>query len=284
MSPAGISVQTRVSKLYERLFAALGDFAPAIEYLLLFAAVIFGIIELVALWISARLTRTVTGAVAQIYDATQHVNKGDFSHRIPVKSNDQIAALANSFNSMTASIEKLILEQKEKQRLENELMIAQEVQSQLFPREISQLASLEVHGFCRPARTVSGDYYDFLTLDSDRLVLAVGDISGKGISAALLMATIHSAVRAYSLQDIPSLREPVAVGAASGSTMRLSSLPFKLDVSPASLLALLNHQLYESTPPEKYATLFLGVYDGQEQTAELQQWRAFATHHSQRRR
>ena len=92
------------------------------------------------------------------------------------------------------------------------MVIAQEVQAQLFPREISQLASLEVHGFCRPARTVSGDYYDFLTLDSQRLVLAVGDISGKGISAALLMATIHSAVRAYSLQDVRALREPVAMG------------------------------------------------------------------------
>jgi sigma-B regulation protein RsbU (phosphoserine phosphatase) len=262
MSPAGISVQTRFSKLYERLFASLGDFAPAIEYFLLFAALVFGFIELIALWIGTRLTRTVTGAVAQIYDATQRVNRGDFSHRIPVKSTDQVAALANSFNSMTESLEKLIEEQKEKQRLENELVIAQEVQSQLFPRQVSQLAALEVHGFCRPARTVSGDYYDFLTLDSDRLVLAVGDISGKGISAALLMATIHSAVRAYSLQDIPSLREPVVVGAASGSGVMLASRLHKLDVSPASLLALLNHQLYESTPAEKYATLFLGIYDG----------------------
>jgi phosphoserine phosphatase RsbU/P len=264
MSPAGISVQTRFSRLYERLFGALGDFAPAIEYGLLFAAAVFGVIELIALWIGTRLTRTVTGAVAEIYKATQRVNEGDFSHRIPVKSTDQVAALANSFNSMTASLEKLIEEQKEKQRLENELVIAQEVQSQLFPREISQLASLEVHGFCRPARTVSGDYYDFLTLDSDRLVLAVGDISGKGISAALLMATIHSAVRAYSLQDIPALREPVAVGAASGSNVLVASHLRQLDVSPASLLALLNHQLYESTPPEKYATLFLGIYDGTE--------------------
>src|SRR5437870_12898112 len=109
---------------------------------------------------------------------------------------------------MTASIEKLIIEQKEKQRLENELVIAQEVQAQLLPQEISQLESLEVHGFCRPARTVSGDYYDFLALNSDRLILAVGDISGKGISAALLMATIHSAVRAYSLEGAPLLREP----------------------------------------------------------------------------
>ena len=64
---------------------------------------------------------------------------------------------------MTASIENLIEEQKEKQRLQNELTIAQEVQAQLFPQHISQLASLEVFGFCRPARTVSGDYYDFLT-------------------------------------------------------------------------------------------------------------------------
>jgi phosphoserine phosphatase RsbU/P len=218
------------------------------------------VIEFMALLIGTRLTRTVTGAVAQLYDATKHINRGDFSHRIPVKSDDQVAALANSFNSMTASLEQLMQEQKEKQKLENELVIAQEVQAQLFPREILQLASLEVHGFCRPAQTVSGDYYDFLTLDSQRLVLAVGDISGKGISAALLMATIHSAVRAYSLQDIRALREPVAVGTGTGVV--LASSVAEYGVSPAVLLALLNHQLYESTPPEKYATLFLGTYDG----------------------
>jgi len=263
-NPAGISVQTRISKLYDRLFEALGDFAPAIEFFLVFVAVVFGIIEVIALFIGTRLTRTVTGAVAQLYDATTHINRGDFSHRIPVKSNDQIATLANSFNSMTASLEKLIEEQKEKQRLENELVIAQEVQAQLFPKEVSQLSTLEVHGFCRPARTVSGDYYDFLRLESDRLVLAVGDISGKGISAALMMATIHSAVRAYSLQDIPALREPVAVGAASGSSAMLVSGFQAPDVSPAALLALLNHQIYESTPREKYATLFLGIYHGAE--------------------
>jgi len=261
-SPAAIIVQTRVSKLYERLFGALGDFAPTVEFVLLFVAIIFGFIEFIALIISYHLTRTVTGAVAQLYEGTKHINRGDFSHRIPVRSNDQVAALANSFNSMTASLEKLIEEQKEKQRLENELVIAQEVQDQLFPHEILQLASLEVHGFCRPARTVSGDYYDFLTLSSDRLILAVGDISGKGISAALLMATIHSAVRAYSLQDVPVFREPAAVGAALGSEVMLASGLHGVEMSPGALLSLLNHQLYQSTPAEKYATLFLGVYDG----------------------
>ena len=139
---------------------------------------------------------------------------------------------------MTASIEKLILEQKEKQRLENELSIAQEVQAQLFPRQVSELESLEVHGFCRPARTVSGDYYDFLTASSHKLILAVGDISGKGISAALLMATIHSAVRAYSVESLPQMREPVAVGAVAGSGRMMATWPEGIEVSPGALARL----------------------------------------------
>jgi sigma-B regulation protein RsbU (phosphoserine phosphatase) len=168
---------------------------------------------------------------------------------------------------MTTSIEKLVQEQKEKQRLEGELAIAQEVQAQLYPKLITQLETLEVHGFCRPARTVSGDYYDFLALNSDRLVLAVGDVSGKGISAALLMATIYAAVRAYSIEDRSllrelTLRETATVGVAGGSGLMLASDSGGTEASPATLLTLLNHQLYESTPAAKYATLFLGTYDG----------------------
>ncbi|HMC26727.1 MAG TPA: SpoIIE family protein phosphatase, partial [Verrucomicrobiae bacterium] len=202
------------------------------------------------------------GTVSNLYRATTHINRGDFSHRIPITSNDQLATLAGSFNLMTESIEKLILEQKEKQRLENEITIAQEVQSQLFPRRISQLPSLEVHGFCRPARSVSGDYYDFLPLGSDRLVLAVGDVSGKGISAALLMATIHSAVRAYSIEGIPVFRQAEAVGAGPVLASKYDPIIPGAEASPSTLLSLLNHQLYHSTPAEKYATLFLATYDG----------------------
>ncbi len=258
-----LQVRTRPTVLYSHLFAALGEFVRGVTYILMGVAIFFAIIELVALIIGTRMTRTVTGAVAQLHDATRHVDRGDFSHRIPVKSSDQLADLAHSFNTMTASIEKLILEQKEKQRLENELAIAQEVQAQLFPREgqVRDLESLEVHGFCRPARTVSGDYYDFLAASSQKMILAVGDISGKGISAALLMATIHSAVRAYSLESLPQMREPVGVGAVSGSGM-MATWPEGIEVSPGALLGLLNHQLFDSTPAEKYATLFLGIYDG----------------------
>lgn len=266
-------VETRPSVLYARLFAALGDYARGVEYILLSIAIVFALIELFALFVGAKLTRSITSAVAQLYEATTHINRADFSHRITVQSSDQLATLANSFNSMTTSIEKLVQEQKEKQRLEGELAIAQEVQSQLYPKLITQLDTLEVHGFCRPARTVSGDYYDFLALNTERLMLAVGDISGKGISAALLMATIYSAVRAYSIEALPMFRdlvpsevtshEPATIGVTvGGSPLLLDSELRTTEVSPATLLSLLNHQLYEGTPAAKYATLFLAIYDG----------------------
>jgi sigma-B regulation protein RsbU (phosphoserine phosphatase) len=262
-NPVPISVRTRVSELYDLAFSSLGDLGSTIEFLLFLLLITLALFEGLAWWIGSRLSRSITGAVAQLYLATTHINRGDFSHRIPITSNDQLAALANSFNSMTESIQNLVLEQKEKQRLENEITIAQEVQAQLFPRHITQLPSLEVFGFCRPARSVSGDYYDFLALGPDRLLLAVGDVSGKGISAALLMATIHSAVRAYSVEGIPALRQLQAVGGGPAMLTRGGSLIEGAEVCPGTLLSLLNHQLYHSTPQEKYATLFLGMYDAE---------------------
>ena len=256
-------VQTRPSTLYQRLFRTLGDFSGIILSALIAIGILFTLIELVALIIGVRLTRTMTASVANLYDATQHIETGQLAHRIHVSREDQLAALERSFNSMTESLQKLIVEQKEKQRIESELAIAQEVQALLFPRDISSLEGFEVHGICRPARTVSGDYYDFLPVGPHQLGLAVGDISGKGISAALLMATVHAFVRAYTLvESVPALQ---AVGAGHGdganALIRMSAPGSASDLPPGTLLAMLNHQLYRSTPSEKYATMFLGFYD-----------------------
>lgn len=249
-------IQTRPSLLYVRLFDALGEFANFAEGALFGILILFTVIVLVALYVGSRLTRTMTLSVANLYSATQHLNRGEFDYRIEVRERDQLATLQTSFNSMAASLEKLMVEQRDKQRLENELTIAHEVQEQLFPRKVSHLESLEVHGFCKPARTVSGDYYDFLPSAHNRLGLAVGDVSGKGISAALLMATIHSAVRAYLLESVPT-QVPVLAGGGNGN-----GLPHGPGITPSALMYLLNRQLYSTTPPEKYATLFLGLYDG----------------------
>ena len=159
---------------------------------------------------------------------------------------------------------RLLDEQKEKERLQSELSIAQEVQENLFPRANVQLPSLELHGICRPARTVSGDYYDFLLFHDDQerrrdvtgVGLALGDISGKGISAALLMATLHSAVRAYRF-----VTEEVFTAGSRAATNEESLECGELFEAPSRILALLNRHLYRSTQPEKYATLFLAHYN-----------------------
>jgi sigma-B regulation protein RsbU (phosphoserine phosphatase) len=258
-----IVVATRPSMLYAALFATLGDRYLIARDLLFGIAAFFGIIEIVALYIGVRLTRSMTASVGALYRATEHVNTGDLSHRIQLQGRDQMAALGHSFNSMTGSLAKLIQEQKEKQRLENELSIAYEVQELLFPRQVTDLPSLQVHGVCVPARTVSGDYYDFIPLGSDRLVLAVGDISGKGISAALLMATVHAFVRAYSIEPEMALL-PASLGYTSREDPRMyyrGDGSAESQVAPAMLMTTLNYQLYRSTPAAKYATLFLGCYD-----------------------
>ncbi len=159
---------TRPSMLYATLFATLGDKALIFRDILFAIAIFFGIIELAALYIGIRLSRSMTASVAELYRATEHVNRGDLSHRIQLQRPRSDGGAGASFNSMTGSLAKLIDEQKEKQRLENELSIAYEVQELLFPGQVTDLPSLEVHGVCVPARTVSGDYYDFIPLGTDR--------------------------------------------------------------------------------------------------------------------
>jgi sigma-B regulation protein RsbU (phosphoserine phosphatase) len=91
--------------------------------------------------------------------------------------------------------------------------------------------------------------------------IAVGDISGKGISAALLMATIHSAIRAYEQEQLA----PVTATSTHASGTRLAmAAPRVARPSPSQMLWLLNRHLYQSTQPEKYATLFLGFYDDED--------------------
>src|SRR4051812_1209710 len=249
-------INTRPSALYTRLFSTSVDSAQFVKVLLIAVALILGILEGFALLVGMRITRGITRSVSNLYRATTHINRGEFNHRIVIHSKDQLAALEGSFNSMTQSLQNLLREQKENERLQSEIAIAQQVQAQLFPREDIQLGSLELHGVCKPARTVSGDYYDFPPLGGEKLGIAVGDISGKGISAALLMATVHSAVRVFEFGGMNADR---ALSASVGARHLPSSDAIQ---SPAQILWLLNRHLYNSTPAEKYATLFLSLYDG----------------------
>jgi len=206
------------------------------------AALLFLVVECVALVIGISLTRTITSAVHDLYEGTQRVIEGDFSWRIPVARNDQLAELTTSFNVMTGNVERLLSVAREKERLQSEIEIAREVQNQLYPKSMPSTRNLRLTAVCQPARMVSGDYYDYLRVDEGRLALSVGDVAGKGISAALLMATVQSSLRAQ-------LR-----AAADGEAPRH-------EFSTAQLVSELNDHLYTFTAPEKFATFWLGIYE-----------------------
>ena len=207
------------------------------------AGLFFGAV-VISLIVAVSLTRTMTGAVHELYLGTQRVNQSDFSHRVAIRGDDQLTELGRSFNAMTESIERLIEESRERQRLQAELEIAREVQARLFPRELPRLKSLDVLGVCRPAQEVSGDFFDYVELSPTRLALAFGDVSGKGISAALVMASMHSIVRTQ--------------------LSLLSRGNGELTLSTAELVARANQQLYAATAADKFATLFFGCYDEQD--------------------
>jgi serine phosphatase RsbU (regulator of sigma subunit)/predicted enzyme related to lactoylglutathione lyase len=121
-------------------------------------------------------------------------------------------------------------------RSAQELEIAKQVQARLFPQTLPPLATLEYAGICMQARQVGGDYYDFLDLGRDRLGLVIGDIAGKGIAAALLMANLQA-----------NLRSQCAIA---------------LD-QPELFLQAVNRMFYQNTTDSSYATLIFAEYDDQ---------------------
>jgi len=229
--------KARRSQLNHRLFASLGELSGARGSELQLIGAFFLVIELVALWIGVRLTRAITHTISDLSRATEAVQEGNFSARVPVERRDQLGMLGESFNSMTGSISRLIAEQKQLQRLENEISIAREVQDQLFPENFPHVEGVEIEAICRAARSVSGDYYDFIQLTPTHVAIAIADISGKGISAALLMASLQAALRSQLLTE--------------GSE----------NMSTAELVARLNKHLVRNTGDDRFATFFIAIYD-----------------------
>lgn len=235
-----LGVHTRIAQVYRVIFSQKTDWDQPVLLSVFYAiAVLFLFFEFVALVIGISITRTITGAVHHLYEATQRVQAADFSTRIPVKGTDQLADLSNSFNTMTGNLEKLLIVAKDNERLQADLAIAREVQEQLYPRAVPPSESLILTAKLNPARAVSGDYYDYQRIHPHRIAIALGDVAGKGISAALLMANVQSALRAQ-------IRHTQEIGHACSTSLVVSQL---------------NKHLHAHTTPEKYATFYFGVYD-----------------------
>jgi serine phosphatase RsbU (regulator of sigma subunit) len=179
------------------------------------------------------ISRRMTQHVSSLSEGVRQLASGDFKARVPVRSSDEFGTLATAFNQMAEDLERnqtLVVEQE---RLHRELELSRLIQTEMLPRARLRLGAAEIKGVSIPAREVGGDFFNYFALPDGRLALLVGDVSGKGVSAALLMANVQATLRAR--------------------------LPLEMDL--AKLADGLDRDVDENTPRSVYVTLFLGILD-----------------------
>jgi serine phosphatase RsbU (regulator of sigma subunit) len=201
---ATMAIRTSIANIYNRISAApvaqirTFNFGQVLLILLGVIGTLFLVIQIVAFGMGLALARSITGSVHELFAGTERVREGNFTQKIAIHTRDQLGELAESFNSMTASIEDLLQQKAEKERLEQELRIARTIQMSLLPQGEMRMRGLALAGHCEPAREVGGDYYDFLPIDEHRVGILIADVAGKGASAALYMAELKGLILALS--------------------------------------------------------------------------------------
>ncbi len=189
---------------------------------------VIGIVLALTLVISRSLTRPVL----QLAAASERLSAGDYETRVAINTGDELEVLGAAFNSLGPNL-------REREQLKQSLVLAREVQQHLLPKAAPDLPGFELVGHSRYCDDTGGDYYDFLPLGEDRLGLAIGDVSGHGIGAALLMTTVRGMFRSQ--------------GAQLGS-------------DPQALLVALNQHLVRDTRDDFFVTFFYALLDNREHT------------------
>jgi serine phosphatase RsbU (regulator of sigma subunit) len=179
------------------------------------------------------LATGMTRHATTLTDGVRRLSGGDFSTRVPVRSSDEFGVLAAAFNQMAADLERHEAQAVEQERLRRELELSRLIQTEMLPRGPLVAGAAEIAGVSLPAREVGGDFFNYFMLPDDRLAMLVGDVSGKGVSAALLMANVQATLRAR--------------------------VPYEPDL--AKLADALDRELDLNTPGAVYLTLFVGLLE-----------------------
>ncbi len=179
------------------------------------------------------ISHGMTRHLSSLDAGVRQLAAGDFKARVPVRSSDEFGSLAKAFNQMAEDLERHQALVVERERLRKELELSRLIQTEMLPRAPLRLGAAEIRGISIPAREVGGDFFNYFALSDGRLALLVGDVSGKGVSAALLMANVQATLRA-----------------------RLSH-----EADLAQLAGELDRDIDETTPGAVYLTLFLGILD-----------------------
>ncbi len=175
----------------------------AIQNRIRLAMVVSGLVLLLGSMIAIFGAKTISRPIVELTEMTRRIAGGDFTQRIAISAKNEIGTLAASFNEMTRRLNESIEHLKEttaaKERIERELQIAHEIQMSMVPKifpPFPDRSEFDIFAALVPAKEVGGDLYDFFFVDDDHLCFAVGDVSGKGVPAALFMAVTKTLFRA----------------------------------------------------------------------------------------
>ena len=210
-----------------------------------FGTIALGLVSVysLGLFFSLRLARRIVNVIDALSDAALRVGKGDFSVRVTDPKQDQLGTLAASFNAMTHELENLQKHERQRVILKRDIALGREAQQYLYPRRAPVLSRASVWGVTQPARNVSGDLYDFLSFTDSELGLICADVSGKGTSAALMMANLQAVAHGRLLLLDESNVRP----------------------GPAAFVAALNRDISGRFGDNRYATLFYGEFNSETQ-------------------
>lgn len=188
-------ISNPVRNLFQFYFGAgSGRYMQALENVIMGLVVMLGIIYMFAAAFAGVLIFSISRAVNRIEKGTKAVERGDFSYRIRMKPHNQLGEMAQSFDRMTESIGGLLSTVAEKERLQSEIAIAATIQRNLLPKEGPKFDGVSFSAHFEPTASIGGDYYDVFNIDKSRLAVAIGDVSGHGLSTGLVMAMVKAAI------------------------------------------------------------------------------------------
>ena len=170
---------------------------------------VFIVVLLVVSVLAYALSRQITRPILALSEGTKAVGSGDLNYSLVLKTGDEIEDLANTFNTMTSNLKTYMENLKEttaaKERIESDLRIAGEIQASMLPRTFPAFPNrkeVDIFATMEPAKEVGGDFYDFFFIKENKLCFLIGDVSGKGVPAALFMAATRTLLKTAALRDI----------------------------------------------------------------------------------
>ncbi len=238
LEPGMMDMMRKTGDDYSR-YSSVGLYVSALRRYTIIVISVLAVLVAVASAVASRLmAKRISYPIQELATATDRIAAGDLHHRVKVNAKDEIGSLVSSFNNMTQELrenrDRIIAMATREAQVARDFEIARAVQQNLFPDTLPSHAGWGFAATCRPAKAVGGDYYDMFEIAPGKILLAQGDVSGKGLGASLVMASVHAIIRSWS---------------GNGRD------------DPSRLIQELNQYLISSSSADTFVTMFIGLLD-----------------------